>query len=159
MLIGLNSCGYKLAGFGNQIPPRIKTVAIPNFENKTSRDQIDQIITKAIKDEFIRRSSLDLSDRPDNADSLIEGMITRFDVTPVTFGADSSANLYRITITIDIRFLDIDTNEVIFEGKGLTFSENYDINYENFFSRETETLIKIADDFASSVVTTILENF
>jgi len=69
-----------------------------------------------------------------------------------------------------VRFIDLQTNEIIFEGQDINFSDSYEINVyggemgefnaaEDFFSQETETLAKIAGEFASSVVTTILENF
>ena len=64
----------------------------------------------------------------------------------------------------------VKTDEMIFEGEGISYSDSYefdvygedltDINAEeDFFSQETETLIKISEEFAASLVTTILENF
>jgi outer membrane lipopolysaccharide assembly protein LptE/RlpB len=157
--IGLSHCGYKLTGFGNQVPDHIKKVVIPDFDNKTARYQLDQYITFAVKEEFIKRSDLVLADREGKADAVLEGTINRFDVTPVSYGDDASANLYKVTIAVDVRFIDVKTNEVIFEGKGINFSDTYEIDDEDFFSRETETLLEIAEEFAASIVTTILENF
>ena len=54
----LNNCGYKLSGFSKQIPDHIKTIIIPDFENKTTRFQAEQFITFAVRDEFIKRSDL-----------------------------------------------------------------------------------------------------
>ncbi|NIM13395.1 MAG: hypothetical protein GTO45_14870 [Candidatus Aminicenantes bacterium] len=157
--IGLSNCGYKLTGFGNQVPEHIKTIAIPDFDNKTARYQLDQYITFAVKEEFIKRSDLVLADREARADAVLEGTINKFDVTPISYGDDASANLYKVTIAVDVRFIDLKTNEIIFEGKGISFTDTYEIDDEDFFSRETETLLKIAEEFAASIVTTILENF
>jgi len=141
--IALCHCGYKLAGFGKQIPEHVKTIFIPDFDNKTTRYQIDQYVTYAVKEEFIQRSNLVLADRETQADALLEGTITRFDVTPLSFGDDASANLYKVTVEVNV----------------LSFIDTYEIDSDDFFSQETETLIKIAREFAASVVTSILENF
>lgn len=157
--IGLSNCGYKLTGFGNQVPEHIKTIVIPDFDNKTARYQLDQYITFAVKEEFIKRSDLTLADREARADAVLEGTINKFIVTPISYGDDASANLYKVTIAVDVRFIDLKTNEIIFEGKGISFSDTYEIDEDDFFSQETETLLKIAEEFAASIVTTILENF
>ncbi|MGE5342475.1 MAG: LPS assembly lipoprotein LptE [Candidatus Omnitrophota bacterium] len=159
ILAGLPGCGYRMAGFTSQIPQHIKTVVIPSFENKTARYQADQYLTYAVKEEFIKRSNLTLVDRDDQADALLEGTITGFDVKPVSYANDASANLYRITIQVSVRFIDLKNNTVLFEGDGITFTDNYEIEDTDFFTRETETLLNISEEFASSVVTTILENF
>jgi hypothetical protein len=166
----LNNCGYKLSGYSNQIPDHIKTIIIPDFENKTTRFQADQFITFAVRDEFIKRSNLVLVENESRADSILEGTITQFDVKPLSYAEDASANFYRVAISISVRFIDLKSNEIIFEGQNISFSDSYEIDIygdaagefdaaEDFFSQETETLAKIAEEFASSVVTTILENF
>ncbi len=160
VVVGLSyNCGYKLAGFSTQIPPQIKSISIPDFENKTTRYQVDQTLTFAIREEFIKRSNMVLVDRPENADSVLEGSITLFDVKPISYSNDASANLYKLTIEVTIRFIDLKNNKVIFEGEGIKFTDNYEIDDVDFLSRENQTLVKIAEEFASSVVTTILENF
>ncbi len=78
------SCGYQLAGFGKQIPGDIKTIVIPDFENKTTRIQAEQFVTFAVREEFIRRSELKLVRSRSNADSILEGEIVTFEVTPVS---------------------------------------------------------------------------
>lgn len=166
----LNNCGYKLSGFGNQVPDHVKTILIPDFENKTTRFQVEQYITYSVREEFIKRSNLELVDTQSRADSLLEGTILRFDVAPISYGEDASANLYRVTITVNVRLIDLKTDELIFEGEGISYSESYEFNSyggdlteldaaDDFFSQETDTIIKIAEEFAASLVTTILENF
>jgi len=164
MMILFCQCGYKLSGFNTQIPESLRTIAIPDFENQTTRFQADQYITFALKEEFIKRSKLVLVDSADNADSLLEGTIKKFLVDPLSYADDDTANLYRITITISVRFINLSTNEIIFEGEDITFSDSYTMESQidvddDFFAQETESLLKIASEFAASVVTTILENF
>lgn len=159
MISGVVNCGYGLSGLGNQIPPYIKTVVIPDFENKTTRIEAEQFVTFAVKDEFIRRSELELVANRDNADAILEGKILSFDVSPVSITSDASANLYRVSITLSVRLIDVQKNEIIFEDENIVFTDNYNIEREDFFSQETESLRQIAERFAESVVSTILENF
>jgi outer membrane lipopolysaccharide assembly protein LptE/RlpB len=159
LLIGMIGCGYKLTGFNTQIPSYIKNISIPDFDNKSVRYQVDQYITYAVKEEFIKRSNLVLVDKTEGADSMLEGIIKRFEVKPISYSNDASGNLYKVTIEVSVRFIDLKNNKVIFEGEGITFSGNYEIESSDFFSQETQTLIKISEECADSVVTTILENF
>lgn len=173
VVIMFSGCGYKLSGYGVHIPSNIRTIMIPDFENQTTRYQVEQYITFAVRNEFIKRSNLELANSQSSADSMLEGKITAFEVAPVSYDPDASANVYRVTIVISVRFIDLKTDKVIFESEGLSFSEDYDIDpadlnpagdpnqfsTSDFFAQETGTLKKISDEFAISVVTTILENF
>lgn len=152
-------CGYRLSGLGKQIPDHIRTIVIPDFENKTTRIEAEQFVTYAVKEEFIRRSQLELVSNRDNADAILEGEILTFAVSPESITEEASANLYRLTIVLAVRLIDLTNNEIIFEGENISFSDSYDIDDEDFFSQETEKLLEISDRFAESVVTTILENF
>lgn len=153
------SCGYRLAGTGRSIPDHIHSIVIRNFENKTTRYQAEQFVTYALRDEFIRRSRLKLVDRISQGDSALEGEIVRFDVRPLSYSGDALANQYRVTITLNVRFIDLKNNQIIFENQHLSFSDSYEIESGDFFSQETRALTRISKDFAESIVSTILENF
>ncbi len=163
----LTNCGYKLSGFTKQIPDHIKTIIIPDFDNKTTRYQAEQYITFAVKEEFIKRSHLELVDKETRADAVLEGTISQFQVNPLSYTEDASSNVYQVTIIVNVRLIDLKSNEIIFEGEDVTFSDSYHFDMyggdataeEDFFSQETETLLKITREFAASLVTTILENF
>lgn len=158
-VVTFTNCGYRLSGLGNQIPDHIRTIVIPDFENKTTRIEAEQFVTFAVKEEFIRRSQLELVSSRSNADAILEGEILTFEVTPESITEEASANLYRLNIVLGVRLIDLANNEIIFEGASISFSDTYDIDEEDFFSQETETLLEISERFAESVVTTILENF
>jgi hypothetical protein len=153
------SCGYRLSGTGRLFPGHIKSIFIPDFENKTTRYQAEQFVTFAVREEFIKRSKLVLVDGLTKADSLLEGVIKKFEVRPLSYGEDASANFYNIIILLAVKFVDLKTNNIIFEDIKLKFTKNYEIDSGDFFSQETEAIIKISEEFASSIVSTILENF
>lgn len=152
-------CGYRLSGRGGNLPPAARTIAIPDFTNLTSRQQVEQFITFAVRDEFIKRSRLRLADSTDAADLVLEGKVTSFTTTPISYTEAGAANLYEVLLTLDVRLIDMKTNELCFQGSGLAFRETYETDAADFFSQETGSLVKIAAKFASSIVASILENF
>jgi hypothetical protein len=158
-LICFSNCGYRFSGYGKQIPDYIKNIYIPDFENKTTRFQAEQFVTYAVRDEFIKRSNLTLAAGRAKADSLLEGEVTRFDVKPISSTRDSTANLYKVRILLKVKFIDLKTDKIIYQDENLVYVDTYEIDTGDFFSQETQTLKKIANKFAASVVTTILENF
>ena len=78
-------CGYRLAGRGRNLPATAQTIAIPEFKNETSHYQAERFVTVAIKEEFIRRSRLRLSESIDKADLLLEGIISAFETAPISY--------------------------------------------------------------------------
>lgn len=152
-------CGYRLSGRGNTLPPAARTIAIPDFKNQTSRPQAEQFITFAVREEFIRRSKLNLVEAQAEADLVLEGTITAFKTEPVSYSAAGAANMYEVRLTMDVRLIDMTSNEMFYQGKGLTFHETYETDSADFFSQETGSLSRIGAKFASSIVASILENF
>ena len=154
----VTGCGYQLSGTGAFLPEHIQSVQIRNFQNKTSRVQAEQFVTFAVRDEFLRRSRLKLVEVVDQADAMLEGEILTFDVTPVSY-SDSAADKYQVRITLNMRLMDLKNGRVLFENQRLSYVDTYEIDSADFFSMETESLERVAREFAASVVTTILEDF
>lgn len=153
------NCGYHLSGAGSTLPEGVKSIAIPDFENRSSSPDAQQYITFAIRDEFITRSKLKLINNISEADLVLEGKITKFKVKPLSYTNKVSANLYSLTLILDVKLIDTINNKIIYNNSSLKFSDTYDIDSSDFFSQEGATMDKIAKDIASTIVTGILENF
>jgi outer membrane lipopolysaccharide assembly protein LptE/RlpB len=152
-------CGYRLSGRGNTLPPKARTIAIPDFKNQTSRPQAEQFITFAVREEFIRRSKLKLVESQADADLVLEGTITAFKAEPISYSAAGAANMYEVRLTMEVRLIDMTNSEMFYHGKGLAFRETYETDSDDFFSQETGSLSGIGAKFAASIVASILENF
>jgi curli biogenesis system outer membrane secretion channel CsgG len=79
--------------------------------------------------------------------------------TPISYSSAEAANFYEVNLTLNVRLIDMKTNELFYQGTGLVFQETYETDSANFFFQETGSLVKIAAKFASSIVNSILENF
>ncbi|MBN2344907.1 MAG: LptE family protein [Candidatus Aminicenantes bacterium] len=152
-------CGYRLSGSGRNLPPGAETIAIPEFRNRTSRPQAEQFVTFAVREEFVRRSRLRLVEAEERADLLLEGTIVQFLTTPLSYSEEGAANLYEVRLVLEVRLIDVKRGAVHFQGTGLAFRETYETDSADFFSQETGSLAAIAAKFASSIVSSILENF
>jgi len=152
-------CGYKVSGSGKYFPEDLKTIAIPDFENRTTRAEAEQFVTYAIRNEFIQRSAMKLVDRTDRADALLEGEITRFSVNPLSYSYIGSANQYTVSITLKVTLINLKTNGIIYQNNNMVFTEDYEIESGDFFSQETDAVEKIAGQFARGIVSALLENY
>ncbi len=153
------NCGYKLSGSGKYIPKDLKSIAIPDFDNKTTEYRAEQFVTFAIRDEFIKRSRMVLREKVEEADALLEGSILKFDVTPVNYSSLGSVDMYKVTIKINVKLVNLKNNSIIYEKKNMSFTGNYEVGSSDFFSQESEALKKISVKFSASIVSAILENY
>jgi len=152
-------CGYRLSGRGRNLPAGAQTIAIPPFKNETAEYQAERFVTAAIREEFIARSSLLLSESPEKADMALTGTISAFATIPIPDSDRGAARRYEVRITIDMHLIDMKKNETFYEANGLVFRETYEAVAGDFFSLDAGSMAKIAAKFAAAAVTAMLANF
>ncbi len=97
------SCGYySLKG---SLPPHLKTVAIPLFENRTPEFGITETLTDAVIDEFIRDGSLKIVDRS-AADVLITGAISSVNDRAGAFDQQETVQDIKVYVSVNIECMD-----------------------------------------------------
>jgi outer membrane lipopolysaccharide assembly protein LptE/RlpB len=162
VLLLLSGCGYALVGSGNSLDPKIHTIEVPAFVNKTTRVELEQRVTQAVADEFVSRGRLRLVTAPAEADAILRGSIDSFGIFPVAFNQQGRATQYQISITAKIELLDHrNEDKVLWKNDQYRFTENYqiDINSTDAFDQETRAISEIAVRFAETLVTNLLEGF
>jgi hypothetical protein len=162
-----SGCGYALAGRGSFLPAYIRTVGIPQFENRTTFFRVEQVLTEKIRTEFIGRGKYTI--RPDaaGAEAVLSGEIISITVQPVGFNEQQLASRYLFNVLMRVRFTDARTSEILWSDDALTFRSEYELNTrsntliagEGFLDQEASAFDRIANDIARSVVTAILEAF
>jgi outer membrane lipopolysaccharide assembly protein LptE/RlpB len=156
------ACGYALVGRASSLPPDIREVYVAPLENKTTRVQLEQFLTTALTDELVTRRRFVIVRTAGDADAELQGAVTQFRVTPVTFNNDGRATEYEITIVAAMKFLRTAADEaVVWENDRYLFRETYEIDEsaEDFFDRENEAIIQASQRFAESMVADLLEGF
>lgn len=160
-----SSCGYALAGRGSFLPDYIKIIGVPQFTNSTSTFDLDRIITTQVRQELQNRGRYRV--QPDaTGDAIITGTISALRAEAVGFDANQRATRYAVTLTANIECRDTHTNKVIWSNPSVLFREEYPVSstgtttdVNQFFRQDTTALTRLAQNFAKSVVTSILENF
>ena len=154
-------CGYALVGTGNILDPSIHTLYVPAFVNRTTRVELEQLVTQAVGSEFVARGRLRLVNDPKLADILLRGSIDTFNLAPVGF-QQGRATQYQISITANIELLDHrHEDKVLWKNDQYRFVENYQVNLatSDAFDQESGAIAEIAQKFAQSLVANLLEGF
>ncbi len=154
------SCGYSLVGTGSFLPDYIVTVAIPTFANTTPRFEVEVRITDAVTREFVSRGNFTMVADSEGADAELSGTITEFTVTPIGL-ADEEATNFLVQIRAQVNFRDLVQNRVIYSNNSFLFRQQFEIEGDlNDFSDVSNVAVdEIAEEFARTVVSSILEGF
>lgn len=100
------------------LPPQIKKIAIPTFENKTIYYGLEEKFTLRVIEEFLRDGRLEIT-KEENADAILKGVITRYVLEPLTYTADFVVEEYKLWIIFDLALYEKDKEEPLWEEKNL----------------------------------------
>jgi hypothetical protein len=164
----LPGCGYSLVGRGIAIDPSIKRIGVPLFKDTKGKAGLDQLVTRKVIEELLKRHRFDVVQESTGVDALVEGTITDYRVVPVGFGASgvggttgqTQASRYSISLTVSVRYTKVGQTEPIWENGAYNYSDEYDIGDANtFFEREDQTLERLTTTFARNLISAMLEAF
>ena len=160
-VLALAACGYHLSGHGSTLPPTVKSVGIPVFDNKTSRPELEQRVTEHVVDEFTSRGRVRILPGEEGADAVLRGTLFTYTTTPVILNEQGRARRYEILITARVVLSQAATDKVLWEDDHFLFKRQYDVPETSitFTDQEIVAIDEVATDFARSVVTSILEGF
>src|SRR5689334_15953510 len=77
-LLLVSACGYQFVGRTSALPPEIKRIAVPTFDNNTFEPLLDERITEAVKTSFMARPRLRVVNDASEADAVFKGKINAF---------------------------------------------------------------------------------
>lgn len=157
----LAGCGYALVGRGTNVPTDVREVYLSPFENRTQRQQLDQYVTEAIAEELTTRRRFDVVADRETADADISGVVTAFGLTPITFDDQGRATEFEISVTAQVLFRRVPSDEVIWRAENYVFRETYEVELGEggFLDREEEAIRDAAERFAETMVSDLLEGF
>lgn len=162
------SCGYSLAGRGNFLPDYISVIAIPTFENRSDQVAIEELFTRKVVEEFTARGRYRIQAEEAGADAVLEGTVLSLTQAPsileggsVDDPQASQASTYTIVVRSQVQFTDLVADNVIWSSNSFQFRDDYEVGEspEEFFDQEGLTLQRLAEEFAKSLVSSILEAF
>jgi hypothetical protein len=144
-----------------------ETIRLARFRNLTPRLGLEDRFTKALENRVVAASPWRLVAQGEPSRWVLQGTLESYVSRPIglTLGNDrvkasaGSASRVEVAVVASVELLDGQTGAVVLSRRGLTFSNQYrvDQNFASFDSRELQVLESLADDFAESFLTQLLE--
>jgi len=110
----LASCAYTTSPA--LLPSHLKSVAVPTFENATTEYTLDQEITQAVVQRFVRDNHLKVVDEK-SASCVVRAKITQYRNSVFGFTNASEAQEYRVTIAVQVTFKDLVKNRELWSDE------------------------------------------
>ena len=145
----------------NQLPARIKTVAVPAFqmESQGLRYKIESRFTEAVMRELVHRGrGLRVQGQREGADAVIEGVIKSFIFGGVLLDDKGRARIFEITIVAAVTVRDQTENRVLYDNQNFVFRGEYEFASDprSFFNEEDPAILRMSRSFAESIVSTLI---
>ena len=144
-----------------------ETVRIGSFENHTPKLGAEELFRKALENRIMAASPWKLVPPTASSRWVLHATLDRYEVRPLGLtlgstanpGSAGSASRLAVLVTASVQLLDGVTGDVIIARPRLTFENQYrvDQNFASFDNQELRVLGTLADDFAESFLTQLLE--
>lgn len=157
-----SGCGYHVAGRAARLPSTWHTIAVPAFVNRTPTYRIEQRVTNAVVHELLARTKYRVVPRAAGADAVLHGEITDIEAVPLLFDATSGhVTTMLVTLKLKVSLVDEATKKVVYRNDNFVFRDEYQISGDvnSFFQEEGPAMGRMSRDFASDLVSAILEDF
>ncbi|MBI3697413.1 MAG: hypothetical protein HY238_21585 [Acidobacteria bacterium] len=157
-----SSCGYHVAGRGDQIPKEVRTIAVLPFTNATSRYKIEQYLTRAVTHELIGRTRFRVVPDERDADAMLRGAVINMFLTPIIFDpASGRATTVQVITQLQVYLAERRTGKVLYQNQNYEARERYEVSIDPraYFEESEAGLDRMSRSVARNLVSAILENF
>jgi hypothetical protein len=149
----------------SQLPSRIKTVAVPAFQNESLRFKVESRFTEAVINEIVRRGKgLRVQGSREGADAVVDGVIKSFTFSGVLLqptDPDARARIFEVEIRAAVTVRDQIENRVLYDNQNFVFRGEFEFANDprTFFNEEDPAVQRMARSFAESIVSTLVNGF
>lgn len=150
-------CGtYSFTGIS--ISEKTKTFQVNYFQNNSDLIEpgIERDFTLALQDIILNQTNLSLV--KSNGDLLYEGEIVEYRISPTTATAQNKADQNRLTISVNVRFINKYDSDADFE-KRFSFFYDYSGSAQLIGSQKTIALEEIFDRITQDIINASLANW
>jgi outer membrane lipopolysaccharide assembly protein LptE/RlpB len=156
-----SGCGYTLVGKTSTLSPSIRVIQFQTLVNKTTRVGVEQRLSSEVAKELASRGRFSVQAAAAGADADLAGEVTGFDLFAVAFDDAGRAKEYQVRITAHVSLKTLPEEKVLWENPSFTFQENYSLSTSaaSYVDRENEAIDRVAERFAESLVSSLLEGF
>jgi hypothetical protein len=152
--MGGGCTGYKL---GSNLPPNIRSVAVPVFVNQTGEPGLETLTTSATLQEFQKDGSLKVADRT-TADTVVEVTLRKYKLTPLRYRSDraTTAREFRLTLEAEVTWRRLPSQEVLAHSTKVEGYKDFEA-LTDLPSARREALPDAATDLAHRIVRTVVD--
>jgi hypothetical protein len=150
-------CGpYSFTGIS--IDSNTKTFQVNYFQNNAALIEpgIERDFTLALQDLILNQTNLDLV--KSNGDIIYEGEIVEYRIAPTTATANNTAAQNRLTITVNVRFINTKDEEADFE-KRFSFFYDYSGSEQLVGAQKTTAITEIYERLTQDIINASLANW
>jgi len=158
----LAGCGYHVSGRADLMPAKLKTIAIPAFENGTSRYKLTDQLPSALTREFITRTRYQVVPDPLQADAVLRGSVLNYFAYPTVFDPGSGrASGVQLSVILELSLVERATGAVLYSRPNMEVRQRYEISVDQlaYFEESDVAMDRLSRDVARSVVSAVLEAF
>ena len=140
-------------------PTHLRTIAVPVFQNRTTQPALEEEVTTAIVNRFIRDSKLRVVSE-DQADLVITGGVRAYSNAVFGFNAREQAQEYQVAVTVVVTVRDRVKNREMWKDDSLVRTANYFVTASPGQEPQTEAqgrasaVDKVADAILNRTVET-----
>ena len=143
-----------------------ETVRIASFKNNTPKLGAEETFRKALENRVVAASPWKLVPQSSESRWVIQATIEHYEVRPLGLslgnsfkGSAGTASRVEVLVTASVKLMDGQTGDLVIARPHLTFANQYrvDQNFASFGNQELRVLVTLADDFAESFLTQLLE--
>ncbi len=145
-------CAYSFTGAS--VPKYLKTIAIPNAEDRSSSSVpgLSQMFTSKLTQKFIDDNTLQVTNKS-NADAVLECTITSLSDVPSVIAAGENVTSRRVTITVRVVYKDLVKRKTIYDKSFSNYGDYPSGGSINDRNNAIETAIdRITDDILLDTV-------
>lgn len=124
VIFSLIGCGYTFVNVKTQLPPDIKKVYIPSFDNQTDEASLGVIMTNALVREFMKSGAL-VPVKKEDADTELIGTVKSVNYYNRIYSEEDRAVLVTITVHAGAKL--VKGESVLWEVEDLSYTEDYRI--------------------------------
>jgi outer membrane lipopolysaccharide assembly protein LptE/RlpB len=186
LTLSLSACGYHVAGHSTVLPTTIHTIAVPAMENKSTTFKVEQVLTSATIHEFLAKTNYKIISDPNGGDAVLTGKVLSLEVVPLLFQSQpantttatnnvAQATAMMVTMKCEVTLTERDNDKVLYHNDNFVFRNQYQLatagtnatgfitpsktQVEEFFQEGEPALGRMAQDFATRLVSAVIENF
>ena len=161
-------CGYALQGRGITTDASVKRIGVPLFKDRTGKLGLDARVTAAVITELLKRGRFAVVKETTGVDAVVEGELIAYTVQPVGFTGSTSgvdvytqASRYAIALSASVVYRKVGQKEPLWSNDAFSQRDEYDMgeHAQNYFDREEQSMERLAEAFARSLVAAMLEAF